>query len=208
MNKHLFPGSDGEHRLQEKYGTEKRAEAFYQNQVLNELNSDMMKFISNQEMVFISTADKKGECDCSFRFGTAGFVHVVDSHTVLYPEYRGNGVMASLGNLVENPNIGLMFIDFFRHTIGLHVNGKARIIENETLLSLQNVPLGLKESQSNPSLRRPERWVKIEVEEAYIHCSKHIPLLQKLDKEIHWDTDSDLHKGGDFFGAKREISPS
>ncbi|HIE80257.1 MAG TPA: pyridoxamine 5-phosphate oxidase, partial [Nitrospinaceae bacterium] len=40
------------------------------------------------------------------------------------------------------------------------------------------------------------------VEEAYIHCSKHIPLMQKRDKKIHWGTDDEKLKGGDFFNAK------
>ena len=42
----------------------------------------------------------------------------------------------------------------------------------------------------------------VQVEEAYIHCSKHIPRLQKLDKTIHWGTDDPVSKGGDFFRAK------
>ena len=50
--------------------------------------------------------------------------------------------------------------------------------------------------------REPERWVVVEVEEAYIHCSKHIPLLKKLDKRIHWGTDDETHKGGDYFKVK------
>ena len=48
----------------------------------------------------------------------------------------------------------------------------------------------------------PERWIFITVEEAYIHCSKHIPHLKKLDKKIHWGTDKETHKGGDFFKAE------
>ena len=48
----------------------------------------------------------------------------------------------------------------------------------------------------------PERWIFITVEEAYIHCSKHIPHLKKLDKKIHWETDKETHKGEDFFKAK------
>ena len=95
----------------------------------------MRKFILKQEMVFIATADSKGECDCSFRAGKQGFVRVLNEKTLLYPEYRGNGVMASMGNILENPHIGMTFIDFFENTIGLHVNGKAKIVENDELLA-------------------------------------------------------------------------
>ena len=60
---------------------------------------------------------------------------MLDERTVAYPEYRGNGVMASLGNLSENPHLGILFVDFTGDKIGLHVNGRARIIENEELLN-------------------------------------------------------------------------
>jgi len=53
---------------------------------------------------------------------------------LVYPEYRGNGVMASLGNITENLHAGLLFVDFMRDKIGLHVNGAARILSNEELL--------------------------------------------------------------------------
>ncbi len=131
---HERPGSQGEHTLQEKYDTQKRADNFYQRQMLDHLNPAMQEFIRRQEMVFVATADAQGNCDCSFRAGLPGFVHVLDRTTLLYPEYRGNGVLASNGNISENPHIGLIFIDFFEATIGLHVNGKARIVDNDELL--------------------------------------------------------------------------
>ena len=150
-----MPGSRGEHDLQERYGTRSRAEAFYKHQVLSYLNPMMRAFIARQEMFFLSTADGHGECDVSFRAGEAGFVHPFNEKTLVYPEYRGNGVMASLGNIAETGG------------------------------------------------RRPERWVQVTVEEAYIHCSKHIPRLEKSGKEVrHWGTDDVRVKGGDYFRAK------
>jgi predicted pyridoxine 5'-phosphate oxidase superfamily flavin-nucleotide-binding protein len=125
-----MPGSRGEHDLQERYGTRPRAEAFYKHQVLSYLNSRMRAFIARQEMFYFSTADGRGECDVSFRAGEAGFVHVLNERLLVYPEYRGNGVLASLGNISENPHAGLLFIDFIRDKIGLHVNGAARILSN------------------------------------------------------------------------------
>lgn len=178
-------GSDGERALQVKYDSQARAMAFYENQMLDYLNPSMRDFISRREMVFVSTADRQGNCDSSFRSGEPGFVEVVNDKTLRYPEYRGNGVFASLGNIVENPRIGLLFIDFFESCMGLHVNGTAYIVE-----------------RSVEDDERVERWVVIHVDEAYIHCSKHIPLLKKLDKEIHWGTDRDQYKGGDFFKVR------
>jgi predicted pyridoxine 5'-phosphate oxidase superfamily flavin-nucleotide-binding protein len=195
-------GSPGEHKAQKMFSSSNRALVFYNNQMLHCLNPLMQQFIQRQEMVFIATADTSGECDSSFRAGLPGFIHVLDSTTLIYPEYRGNGVMASLGNILENPHIGLVFIDFFETTIGLHVNGKARIIENQGVALLPNLPLAIQLALNVKGRRKPERWVIISVVEAYIHCSKHVPLLRKLDKKIHWGTDSSQHKGGDYFKTK------
>ncbi|MGQ0631170.1 MAG: pyridoxamine 5'-phosphate oxidase family protein [Sporichthyaceae bacterium] len=199
-----LPGSDGEHRLQEQWDATERAATFYQRQVLDHLNEAMQEFIARQELLFISTADSRGDCDSSFRAGEPGFVQVLDSRTLVYPELRGNGVYASLGNISENPHVGLLFIDFFTDMIGLHVNGGARIVEHEALLADERVTVALLESLTRLGGRRPERWVEVSVHEAYIHCSKHIPRLAKLDKQMDWGTDDAKRKGGDYFGVTAE----
>ena len=197
-----LPGSQGEHELQRRNDTEKRACSFYEKQMLNHLNTSMREFIDRQEMVFIGTADSKGECDCSLRAGVPGFVRALDEKTLLYPEYRGNGVMASLGNISENPHVRMFFADFFGSTIGLHVNGNARIVESSELPNHFDLSEEVRQDLSGKGGRKPERWVVVEVEEAYIHCSKHIPLLKKLDKTIRWGTDDETHKGGDYFKVR------
>jgi predicted pyridoxine 5'-phosphate oxidase superfamily flavin-nucleotide-binding protein/truncated hemoglobin YjbI len=196
----LLPGSEGEHFLQQKYGTTQRALRFYDKQVLNYLSPVMKEFIARQEVLFIATSDKRGDCDCSFRFGKPGFVRSLNDNYLVYPEYRGNGVMASQGNITENPHIGMIFVDFFASTVGLHVNGKAKIVENEDLRKFRkNLPQDVTEEMNAEGRFRPERWVMVEIEEAYIHCSKHIPLLKKAEKEITWGTDDDALKRSDFF---------
>jgi uncharacterized protein len=187
------PGSHGEHQLQRQLGSQDRAQRFYRQQVLDRLNEPMMAFIGRQEMVWIATADRHGDCDCSFRAGPPGFVQVLDDRTLRYPEYRGNGVMASVGNLLENPHIGMVFLDFDQERIGLHVNGTARIIEA---------------GEPNGVRPRVERWVEIHVKEAYIHCRKHLPHLVKVDGNARaWGTDDARAKGGDYFGAACEPRP-
>jgi len=199
MNK---PGSKGEHLLQKEFATTRPAQAFYSRQMLDYLNPLMREFITNREMVFIATSDSKGECDCSFRAGLPGFVHVIDEKTLAYPEYKGNGVLGSLGNIKENPHIGIIFIDFHESTIGLHVNGKARIVKNDSVLRSEDLPEPLRRDAQATGGRKPECWVWVEIDEAYIHCSKHIPNLKKVEKEIHWGTDKAIYKGGDFFKAE------
>ena len=92
----------------------------------------MIEFVGRMEMLFIATSDGRGECDASLRAGPPGFLLVLDDRTLAYPEYRGNGVLASLGNIAENPHIGLLMIDFVEDLIGLHVNGRARVVEDDT----------------------------------------------------------------------------
>ena len=196
----LLPGSEGEHYLQAKYGTTQRALRFYDKQVLNYLSPVMKEFIAKQEVLFIATSDKHGDCDCSFRFGKPGFVRALNNNYLVYPEYRGNGVMASQGNITENPHIGMIFIDFFVSTVGLHVNGKAKLIEHEDLLKFRkDLPKNVIDEINAEGKHRPERWIMVEIEEAYIHCSKHIPLLKKAEKDITWGTDDDALKRTDFF---------
>lgn len=190
-------GSAGERQLQQEYGTEVRATRFYDSQMLDHLNDRMRDFVSRQEMLFVSTADGHGECDSTFRAGPPGFIQVLDERTLAYPEYRGNGVMASLGNISENPHVGLLMIDFFRDVIGLHVNGRAEIVEDADLRAEIELP-----APDVPG-RRPERWVRVTVVEAYIHCAKHIPRLAKVPRQRHWGTDDAKRKGGDFFGVRR-----
>lgn len=158
-------------------------------------------------MVFIATADASGECDCSFRNGPPGWVYIINEKTLAYPEYRGNGVLASLGNILENPHIGMIFIDFFDSAIGLHVNGKARVFKDQKILKGGLFPGALKKDAAQKAGLKPECWVIVEVEEAYIHCSKHIPLLKQMKKEIHWGTNKEIHKGGDKFKAKNSPRP-
>ena len=74
-------------------------------------------------------------------------------------------------------------VDFLNSTIGLHVNGQAEIVENP-------------ERVDDP---RAERWVRVTVEEAYIHCSKHVPKLAARNKNVQWGTDDKRLKSDRFF---------
>ena len=196
----LLPGSDGEHKLQEKYATKTRAINFYEKQMLGYLAPVMKDFIARQEFLFVATADRHGECDCTSKFGKPGFIRVLSDNYLMYPEYRGNGVYANAGNMSENPHIAMLMIDFTRDTVGLHVNGKSRIIENDELRQYADkLPVDVIEEMNLEGKKCPERWVMVEVEEAYIQCSKHIPLMKKADKAIDWGTDNVAAKGGDYF---------
>ena len=196
------PASAAEQQAQQQFGTSARAASFYANQMLDHLNPLMQQFIARQEMAFIATADASGACDCSFRAGTPGFVQVLDEKTLAYPEYRGNGVLASAGNILENPQIGMIFLDYYHSTVGLHVNGKARILSPDEIAGLPRLSAGMVEASHLKGGRGPDAWIVVGIEEAYIHCSKHVPFLTRLDMQIAWGTDDESVKGGDFFKIK------
>ncbi|WP_166350159.1 pyridoxamine 5'-phosphate oxidase family protein [Phytoactinopolyspora limicola] len=199
------PGSVGEHALQEASGSRDRADRFYREQMSTQLNEEMQEFIARMEMVFVGTADGQGECDVTFRAGPAGFVRILDPRTISWPEYRGNGVLASTGNITENAHVGLLFMDFVQDLVGLHVNGAAALLaadEFEQRYPTEHVAVDI------PG-RQPERWVVVDVHEAYIHCSKHVPRLVPVPRNRAWGTDDRKKKGGDYFGvaAERGLAP-
>lgn len=191
------PGSAGEHALQCAYGSGERADRFYADQVRDRLLPAMREFVERMEMVVVATADGAGECDASLRAGPPGFVRVLDDRTLAYPEYRGNGVHAGLGNITENPHVGLLMVDFVRDRIGLHVNGRARIVGDAELRRAHpGIPV-------DPARgRRAERWVVVDVVEAYVHCRKHIPQMAVVPERRDWGTDDPARKGGDYFAVK------
>jgi len=162
-----------------------RADIFCDTQIVDHIIPTMKAFIAKQEMVFLATSDADGRAHSSFRAGSPGFVEVVNESTLRFADYRGNGVYSTLGNLVENPYVGLLFIDFFESTVGLHVNGTAAIRE-----------------RSPEDADFIERWVEIHVERAFMHCATHVPLLRKADKDIHWGSQLGRDKRGDFFKVK------
>jgi uncharacterized protein len=190
------PELSGERVLQDQLGSRERADEFYRRQVVDHLNDRMRDFIARQEWMFLATSDAHGACDSTLRAGPAGFVAVLDEHHLAWPEYRGNGVVASRGNIIENPHVGLLFLDFSHERIGLHVNGRAKLAGHDDL------------SARHPGLpvdpvpgRRPEQWVVAEVEEAYIHCAKHIPLLYRHAGDRRPLTHRAPAKKTDYFGT-------
>jgi predicted pyridoxine 5'-phosphate oxidase superfamily flavin-nucleotide-binding protein len=189
-------GRQSEERIQDERDSLNRAKRFYDKQVKDRLTPEMQEFIRRQPMMFVATADTSGACDCSPRFGAPGFVRMVDPKTLAYPEFRGNGVFASLGNIAENPAIGLLFVDFLKTSVGLHVNGKAeRRDPDDGPVTLDLVT----QNYGTSGGRLVEQWVFVTIEEAYIHCSKHVPRFQPVPRNISWGTDDATLKSDQYF---------
>ena len=84
-------------------------------------------------MFFIATADAEGRPNCSYKGGEPGFVRVLDERTVAFPVYDGNGMFLSAGNVLVNPEVGLLFISFERRR-RLRLNGTASIDPDDELV--------------------------------------------------------------------------
>lgn len=125
---------DGMRRLQDVRETRPIADRLNEVTVRSAFTDDDRDFIQRCAMFFVATADADGHPDCSYKGGLPGFVRVIDKHTLVIPDYDGNGMYRSWGNVLVNPNVGLLFLDFERPS-RLRVNGTARLDQADPLLA-------------------------------------------------------------------------
>ncbi|NHN32660.1 pyridoxamine 5'-phosphate oxidase family protein [Paenibacillus agricola] len=95
-----------------------------------ELRLQQQEWISNADTFYIGSVSKTGEMDVSHRGGNPGFLQVFNAKTLLFPDYFGNSMFNTLGNIYANPSSGLLFIDY-DHGHSLHLTGFAEIIWGE-----------------------------------------------------------------------------
>src|SRR4030095_9221896 len=135
------------------------------------------EFIQSRPMFFLATADAEGRPDCPYaggrprfrrvphRGGRPGCGPVLDPQTLAFPSYDGNGMFKSLGNLVVNPHVGLLFIDFERPN-RLRVNGRAEWRENAPLLA---------------AFVGAQLVVRVRVEAIFPNCPRYIHKMQQVE---------------------------
>ena len=124
----------GSRELQETFDTTRIADRIEELLVSDEISDHDKAFIESRDMFFLATADDAGLPNCSYKGGEPGFVRVIDEHTVAFPNYDGNGMYLSMGNLRINPAVGMLFIDFERgHRMRL--NGIASVDPNDPLMT-------------------------------------------------------------------------
>lgn len=85
---------------------------------------DDRAFIESLPCCFLATADAEGRPDCSFKGGMPGFVKLTGPSELAFPDYDGNGMFRSLGNIMANPGVGLLFIAL--HGGGAAAQGQRR----------------------------------------------------------------------------------
>jgi predicted pyridoxine 5'-phosphate oxidase superfamily flavin-nucleotide-binding protein len=121
-------------QLQDRCDTRLLADRLDEKLSRTAFTADDRAFIVSRPLFFLATADASGRPDCSYKGGAPGFVRVTADDELAFPSYDGNGMFRSLGNVLVNPAVALLFIDFERPN-RLRVNGAARVVEGDPLLA-------------------------------------------------------------------------
>ena len=154
-----------EHRaLQEMFDTSRLADRVEELVVRPEIADDSKAFIESRDMFFLASVDHRGFPTCSYKGGAPGFVRVVDPRTIAFPSYNGNGMFLSMGNIVTNSKIGMLFLDFETpHRVRIH--GLASIDRNDPLLA---------------EFQGAELVVRVAVTETFINCPRYVHKYQRV----------------------------
>src|SRR3954462_5873346 len=120
---------DGSRELQDRFDTRRLADRLDERFVARgTIDDDDRAFIEARDMFFLATADAEGRPQCSYKGGDPGFVRVLDPTTLRFPNYDGNGMYLSAGNVLVNPHVGMLFINFTGNPPSrVRVNGTASI---------------------------------------------------------------------------------
>lgn len=157
---------DGNRLLQDRFDARRLADRIDERLVDDIIDADDKVFIESLDMFFLATADEQGHPNCSYKGGEPGFVRVLDEPTVAFPNYDGNGMYLSAGNVLVNPNVGMLFIDFERGR-RLRLNGVASIDEHDELM--EHYP-------------EAQFVVRVRAREVFPNCPRYIHKYQLVER--------------------------
>jgi predicted pyridoxine 5'-phosphate oxidase superfamily flavin-nucleotide-binding protein len=157
--------NDEARALQDRFESRKIADKL-ESFVRTEFSDDDRSYIESAYYFFLATADADGRPDCSFKGGPRGFVRVSAPGELVFPDYDGNGMFKSLGNLLANDNVGLLFIAMHGQPKRLRVNGTATVRRDDPLL----------ESAIGAQL-----IVRVDARAIFPNCPRYIPSLELVD---------------------------
>jgi len=171
--------------LQDRYSTRRLADRLVEVLARNAFTDDDRAFIESRPLFFLATADADGRPDCSHKGGLPGFVRVVEPDTLAFPDYDGNGMFKSLGNVLANPAVGILFIDF-ESPRRLRVNGRASIGDDDPLLTQfegATLIVRVKADAIFPNCPRYIHKMKVVEQSAYVPCAGHVPPVPGWKKQ-------------------------
>jgi PPOX class probable FMN-dependent enzyme len=148
------------------------------NKVVASLDDVCRRFIARSPFVLIASTDVSGVVDVSPKGDPAGFVKILDEKTLAIPDRLGNNRLDTLRNILQNPNIGLIFlIPGIRET--LRVSGTAMIVADAELRETMRV-----------NARLPNFAIVLNVERVLFHCSKCMVRSRLWESEKWPDTNT------------------
>ncbi|WP_439494096.1 pyridoxamine 5'-phosphate oxidase family protein [Bosea sp. (in: a-proteobacteria)] len=129
---------------------------------------ELAAFLAERDSFFLATASADGQPYIQHRGGAAGFLRVIDEHTLGFADFRGNRQYVSLGNLSENPKAYLFLIDYARRQ-RIKIWGTARVVEDDPALIERLRPEGYAGT--------PEQAILFQIAAWDANCPQHIPQL-------------------------------
>jgi predicted pyridoxine 5'-phosphate oxidase superfamily flavin-nucleotide-binding protein len=160
---------DGSRKLQDQFDSRRIADRLEQVTLHNVITDDDRGFIERCSMFFLATADTKGNPDCSYKGGMPGFVRVLDERTLAFPDYDGNGMFRSLGNVLVHAPVALLFIDFEQPN-RVRVHGAAAVRHDDPLLA--HYP-------------GAQLIVRVTVQHIFPNCPRYIHKMQLLSHSVY-----------------------
>ncbi len=154
--------NDGARALQDAFDSRRIADRL-ETLKRTEFTEDDKTFIESAIYFFLATADGEGQPDCSFKGGPPGFVRVTGPSELAFPDYDGNGMFRSLGNVSVNPNVALLFIALHGAPRRLRVNGVARIDRSDPLMG---------------STVGAQMMVRVQAHAIFPNCPRYIPTME------------------------------
>jgi uncharacterized protein len=161
---------EGNRRLQDRFDSRRISDRLEEKLTRKEFTGDDTTFIEGLPYFFLATSDDQGRPDCSFKGGPKGFVRVTGPSEIAFPDYDGNGMFKSLGNISVNANVGLLFIAMHGKPRRLRVNGSARVSDRDPLLS-ETVGAQL--------------IVRVTARAIFPNCPRYIPTMQSIEPSIY-----------------------
>jgi uncharacterized protein len=161
---------EGNRRLQDEFDSRRISDRLEEKLTRVTFTPEDTAFIESAIYFFLATADAEGHPDCSFKGGASGFVRVTAADELAFPDYDGNGMFKSLGNLLVNAHVGLLFIDLHGKPRRLRVNGTATVSRTDPLLS-RSVGAQL--------------IVRVKARAIFPNCPRYIPKLELVEPSVY-----------------------
>jgi uncharacterized protein len=161
---------EGSRRLQDQFDSRRISDRLEQKLTRTQFTAADKVFIEGLPYFFLATADAAGRPDCSYKGGMPGFVRVTGPSELAFPDYDGNGMFKSLGNMLVNPAVGMLFIAMHGKPQRLRVNGEAVVSEDDPLLA-ETVGAQL--------------IVRVAARAIFPNCPRYIPSMELTEPSIY-----------------------